>query len=153
MRKRWCAVLVRFALVAVPVARAQQANVPRIGYVYPAGGQQGTTVQVEIGGQYLDGVSAALVSGTGIEAKVIGLDKPLTGLALTAVRDTLQAMQKRPSTPALVKEMVALRDKGGEFRSGETAVRRSPSSSRSNSRSRRMRNVANANCGCRHDSD
>jgi hypothetical protein len=111
MKRRWCAGFIPFLLMAVPALRGQQANMPRVGYVYPAGGQKGSTVQVEIGGQFLDGVSAALISGHGIEVKVIGLDKPLTGMALTAVRDTLQAMQKRPITPALQKEMVALRDR------------------------------------------
>jgi hypothetical protein len=116
MIRRWCAVLVpAVLLLALPAAVStlygQQANAPRVGYVYPAGGQKGSTVRVEIGGQFLDGVSAALISGRGIETRVIGLDKPLMGMALTAVRDTLQEMQKRPSTPALVREIAALRDR------------------------------------------
>ena len=38
---------------------------PHIGYVYPAGGRQGTTFQVVVGGQFLDGVNDACVSGDG----------------------------------------------------------------------------------------
>lgn len=39
------------------------SNEPHIGYLYPAGGKQGTTVQVTVGGQFLQGVSNAIVSG------------------------------------------------------------------------------------------
>jgi hypothetical protein len=44
----WLAVL-----LALPV-RAQQTT-PHIGYVYPAGGRQGTTFQLTLGGQFLKG--------------------------------------------------------------------------------------------------
>ena len=43
-------------LVVVPVVQAQQ-SAPHLGYVYPAGGRQGTTFQVKIGGRSLDGVT------------------------------------------------------------------------------------------------
>jgi hypothetical protein len=114
MNGRWRAVLMPLAMLAMlaaPALRGQQANVPHAGYVYPAGGQQGTTVRIELGGQFLDGASTVLVSGSGVEAKVVGIDKPLVGAALTSIRDTLQAMQKRPPTPALQAEMMALRDR------------------------------------------
>ncbi len=42
-----------------------------IGYVYPAGGQQGTTFQVRIGGQRTDGAYGATVSGEGVDAKQV----------------------------------------------------------------------------------
>ncbi|MBM4103436.1 MAG: hypothetical protein FJ263_05200 [Planctomycetes bacterium] len=44
---------------------------PHIGYLYPAGGQQGTTVQVTAGGLYLRGVNNIYVSGQGISASVV----------------------------------------------------------------------------------
>lgn len=43
---------------------------PYIGYAYPAGGQQGSTFEVKLGGQQLDDVCAVYVSGTGVTAKV-----------------------------------------------------------------------------------
>ena len=43
-----------------------QSRAPHIGFVYPAGGRQGDTFQIEIGGQYLDGVTGAYVSGGGV---------------------------------------------------------------------------------------
>jgi hypothetical protein len=43
---------------------------PYIGFVYPAGGQQGTTFQIRLGGQGLDDVDAVLVTGSGVAARV-----------------------------------------------------------------------------------
>ena len=51
--------------VCRPGAALQAA---RIGYVYPAGGRQGATFQVAVGGQFLDGVTNAYVSGAGVRA-------------------------------------------------------------------------------------
>ncbi len=51
-----------FLAAAALAAAAHAQNIPRIGYVYPAGGQQGTTVQVRLGGQGLDDVNAALIT-------------------------------------------------------------------------------------------
>ena len=102
--------LVALLTLAVPALHAQQVNTPRIGYVYPAGGQRGTTILVEVGGQFVDGASMVLVSGSGVQARVVGIDKPLAGQQLATRRDTLQAMQKRPPSPALRAAMMALRD-------------------------------------------
>src|SRR5215472_2094494 len=43
---------------------------PYIGFVYPAGGQQGTTFQIRLGGQALDDVDTVLVTGSGVTARV-----------------------------------------------------------------------------------
>jgi hypothetical protein len=51
--------------LAVSTANAQKA--PRIGYVYPAGGQQGQTFEVTVGGQGLTGVSDVYFTGRGVE--------------------------------------------------------------------------------------
>ena len=44
---------------------------PRIGYIYPAGARQGTTVKVTVGGQYLKGAQKVHISGESIRASVI----------------------------------------------------------------------------------
>ncbi|MFT3868956.1 MAG: PPC domain-containing protein [Nibricoccus sp.] len=49
---------------------------PRVGYVYPAGGRQGTTFTVYVGGQFLEGVSEAQFFGDGIFAKVVDYLRP-----------------------------------------------------------------------------
>ena len=49
-------------------ALAQRA--PRIGYVFPAGGQQGESFEVTLGGQFLNGASDVVVSGNGVRANL-----------------------------------------------------------------------------------
>ena len=68
------AVLVLAAYLAgVAATHAQRgpSRIGQIGYVYPAGGQQGTTFRVTVGGLYLGGASQAIISGDGFEARLI----------------------------------------------------------------------------------
>ena len=44
---------------------------PAIGYVFPAGARQGTTVQVLAGGQFLRGAKDVYVSGEGVSGTVV----------------------------------------------------------------------------------
>ena len=85
-------------LMLAPIARAQQA--PHVGYVYPAGGQQGTTVQVAVGGQNLDGVTEAVVSGKGVKATLIEFDKPLTPGQFTLLRLQLKELVDKKAAAA-----------------------------------------------------
>ncbi len=73
-------------------ARAQRR--PGIGYVYPAGGRQGTTLEVAIAGRYLDGVTNVVVSGGGVKATVVEHVKPLTGKQINLLRDRLKVLQQ-----------------------------------------------------------
>ncbi len=50
---------------------------PKIGFLYPAGGQRGTTFQIAAGGQFLRKPTDVYISGKGVHAKVI---KYITGL-------------------------------------------------------------------------
>jgi hypothetical protein len=76
-----------------------QRGMPRIGYLYPAGGQQGTTFTVAIGGQSLNGASAVYISGSGVKARVIGYDRPLTQKEFNDAREKIQQLQdKRAGT-------------------------------------------------------
>ena len=87
------------ALTFAPDARAQnnQRTSPRIGYAYPAGGQQGTTVILSLGGQNLNGTVAAYFSGFGIDAKVSGYDRPLTQKEIMDLREKIDALQQKRS--------------------------------------------------------
>jgi hypothetical protein len=85
-------------LASAPDVRAQglaQRPAPRVGYAYPAGGQQGTTFNVAVGGQNLNGVTEAHFTGAGMQAKVIGYDRPLTPKEFTELREKLQQLRER----------------------------------------------------------
>jgi len=64
-------------LAAAPAAQAQQLT-PRVAYVYPAGGRQGTSLEVVVAGQFLNDAANAYVSGAGVQASVIKYDRPMT---------------------------------------------------------------------------
>ena len=74
---RWVAIPALAACLAAASSAQAQQNMPRVGYVSPAGGQKGTTFEVMVGGQYLNGVTHAFVSGDGVEAKVVDYFLPV----------------------------------------------------------------------------
>jgi hypothetical protein len=69
---------------------------PYIGYVYPAGGQQGSTYQSKLGGQGLDDIQAVIVSGAGVEAKVVEYYRRLSPQEMTLLREQLNALKRAP---------------------------------------------------------
>lgn len=87
-----------------------QQNAPHIAFVYPAGGRQGTTFRVQVGGQFLEGVSGAHISGDGIQAKVIELTKPLPAQKTTELREHIQELQRNGKDPAVAKEIAETRE-------------------------------------------
>ncbi len=68
---------------------------PRAGYVYPAGGRAGSTFQVVVGGQFLEGVTNAFISGSGANATVIGFNKPMNQGKFNQLRDDMRVLQDR----------------------------------------------------------
>jgi len=85
-------------LALAPTLRSQpfaQQSSPRIGYVYPAGGQQGKSFTVTVGGQNLNGVSEAIVSGAGAQVKLLAYDRPLTARAFQEMREAAQKLMER----------------------------------------------------------
>jgi len=78
----------------LPVAFAQQ-NSPHIGYVYPAGGQQGTGFQVTIGGQFLNGVTNVFLTGTGVTASIVVFEKQLTPKEQDEYKEKLHKLQDK----------------------------------------------------------
>ncbi len=88
-------VIACLSLLAVLPAVWGQQNTPRIGYVYPAGGRQGQTFQVVLGGQYLDGAMGLCVGGGDIQAVVLSQTKPLTQRQFNELRDKMKELQER----------------------------------------------------------
>ncbi len=81
-----------------PKTQAQPANargVPHLAFTYPAGGQQGTTVTVSIGGQYLNCTVAAHFSGYGLTAKVVNYERPLSQKEINDLREEQQKLQDK----------------------------------------------------------
>ena len=110
-RVLWLSVL-GLAVLAVAQATAHAQPRPYIGYVYPAGGRQGTTFQIRLGGQNLDDVSAVLVSGTGVQAKVTENFRRLGNQEMTLLREQLAELRKAGKTGAPKDKGPAMMDMG-----------------------------------------
>jgi len=104
-----CAVL---AVAATAAAQPGQ-TAPHAGFVFPAGGQQGTTFRVVVGGRSIDAVTAAVVSGPGMALTVAGVDKPLNQRQINDLRERADQLQKQPS-PANRAELREIRQKVGD---------------------------------------
>ncbi len=96
-----------FGLAVTPGAWAQRQ--PRIGYVYPAGGRQGATSQVVVGGQYLAGVTNAFFSGTGVKVVVVEFNRPMNQGQFNRLRDQMRELQQRKQA-ALRDERRGIKD-------------------------------------------
>ncbi|MFC1499194.1 peptidase [Verrucomicrobiota bacterium] len=104
-----CAVLTVF-LAAASAAQAQLKD-PHIGYIYPAGGQQGTVFEVTVGGQYLNGVTNVYVSGNNVQAEVVEHIKPLSKKQIGELGQKLRELRKLKQEA--IKKGVEDGNKGG----------------------------------------
>jgi hypothetical protein len=82
-----------FLLLAGP-AFAQQGG-PHLAYVYPAGGKAGSTFQITVGGQFLQTVSNAFITGPGITATVLDHHRPMNQKEFNDLRDRLKTLQEK----------------------------------------------------------
>ena len=88
------------ALLAASLAfasLAQAQNALHIGYVYPAGGRQGTTILVTVGGQFPSGITnfAVVMDGDLARAKVVHYDRPLKPNEQQALKEELNKFQEK----------------------------------------------------------
>ena len=115
---RWHAILGFTVLMAVATcAQAQQRSLS-IGYVYPAGGQQGSKCEVVVGGQFLTGVNAVDVSGSGVQAEIVELIQPIAGRELNQLRIEVDEMLARR---AVVRKDERALEQFRSFRDAKTA--------------------------------
>jgi hypothetical protein len=121
MTRPAAAILLASLLAIIPTVMAQQ-NSPHLAYAYPAGAQRGTTIQVKIGGQFLNGATKVYVSGSGVLAKAIDYARPMNPMQATQLREKLQELQKLPASPEVQKEMTDLRLKLATFNRGVSPV-------------------------------
>lgn len=78
-----------------PHAAQAQPFTPHAGYVYPAGGRQGATFQVLVGGQYLNGATQAFISGQTARVTVLEYNRPMTQKEFNDLRDELRTLQEK----------------------------------------------------------
>lgn len=83
-----------FLLAGTTVLAAVSAfAAPRIGFVYPAGGQAGATFEVSVGGQNLDDPIGVVASGEGINAEILEHDKIPSAQVIDDYRDKFSELQ------------------------------------------------------------
>lgn len=92
-------------LILAPALRAQPR--PYIGFVYPAGGQQGGSVQIRLGGQNLDGVHAATVTGAGVTARVVEFHRRLNNQEVQLLREQLKELKGAPAQEEEASDLIA----------------------------------------------
>ncbi len=84
-------------LAATPGMSAQQKQMPNmhVGYVYPAGGKQGTTFEAVVAGQFLFGVTNIFVSGGGVTATITDYIRPISGKEINDLRILMDELLAR----------------------------------------------------------
>ena len=85
------------AMAPATQAQMRQMARPYIGFVYPAGGQQGTTFRVKLGGQAMEGLTAVIVSGSGVTARVVQYQRKLNPQDMQLLAQQLADLRKSRS--------------------------------------------------------
>ncbi len=89
---RWAILGLAALLAMAPATQAQPR--PYIGFVYPAGGQQGTTFRIRLGGQGLDGDSNVQISGKGVRAKIVEYLRRMNPQDMALLREQLKEFKQ-----------------------------------------------------------
>lgn len=109
MHKTRLAWLACLALLAASRAPAQ-VRTPHLGYAYPAGGQQGSTFAVVVGGEWLNNTKEVHFSGTGVQAKVVEQYRALgpgqAGDAARYIREYIRKINTEKAGKAYVPEKI-----------------------------------------------
>jgi hypothetical protein len=100
---------------------------PRIGYVFPAGGQQGTTFLVTVGGQFLGSwkgeyqidVVKAHFSGGGITAEVVKDVEPMREQEANALRQKAQQLLRSKPDAEARKEIAQIKRRVTRYQSAQ----------------------------------
>jgi hypothetical protein len=106
-----------FVLGSGAASGQKPGRVPDVAYVYPAGGQQGTTFTVTVGGQNLAAVTGAGVSGNDVHARFNGYSRPLPNKRFQEFNETLREHRNK-----LTKEQKAAFARLGNNREAIGAV-------------------------------
>jgi len=82
----------------VAAASSAWAQNQYIGYVYPAGGQQGSTFPIRLGGQGLVYASDLVVSGEGVSVRLVDYYRVMNNQELSLLRQQLNELRKKETT-------------------------------------------------------
>ena len=119
---RQYAILGLAAWCAAGAANGAQPSNLRVGYVYPAGGKQGSTFEAVIAGQFLADVNQVLVSGGGVRATIAELIRPISPRELNALRIQVDELLARKAV--VTKDFRAL-ERFRSFKNAKT-VKKEP---------------------------
>lgn len=72
-----------------------QPKPPHIGYIYPAGGKVGATLEIKVGGQFLEGVTNAFTTGDDVIAEVTDFHRPMPQGQFNKLRDRMQELRDK----------------------------------------------------------
>jgi len=92
---RYSAVILGLFLPLLHVLAQQQQREAHIGYVFPAGGQQGTTFEVVIGGAGLAEAEGVVISGSGVTATIAKQEKQVTSKELQELKEEMNKLQEK----------------------------------------------------------
>jgi hypothetical protein len=86
-------VSVGFLLSAIPM-QGVAIRSPQIGYLYPAGGQQGKVILISAGGQHLAQSKEVFISGHGVTGKIVKYIRPTYNINREQRKDLLEKLGK-----------------------------------------------------------
>jgi hypothetical protein len=98
-RRLLIAVLALYAANAYGTSNERE---PHIGYLYPAGGQQGSVIKITMGGQFIKDANEVYITGQGVHGSVIryiGRVKPLTPAQKKELQKRLSELRKKQQGP------------------------------------------------------
>lgn len=75
------------------------ASAQYVGFVYPAGGQRGTTFKITLGGQSFQGIDGITVSGAGVKARIIEYNKKMVNQETQLLGEQLRELKNTSTTP------------------------------------------------------
>ncbi|MGA2070497.1 MAG: PPC domain-containing protein [Sedimentisphaerales bacterium] len=93
------------AVLALYAANAQGASnerEPHIGYLYPAGGQQGSIIKITVGGQFIKDANEVYITGEGVHGSVIqyiGRVRPLNGDQRRELQRQIRELRQKMQGP------------------------------------------------------
>ena len=129
-----------YAILGLCAAAFGQSSTsqPQIGYLYPAGGQRGTVIQITVGGQFLRGADQVYISGDGVHGKVVKYIRPLRNIQREQ-RELLQARMKEVREKRLAELPIKYRPRSKPVRRRKTEDRRQKTENRKRKRKRHLR--------------